>query len=74
MDKPTVRNLVILLISTLVLQTSGCSYRGVYDSLQANQRQQCEKLPQPEYEDCIERVNGDYETYKRQREEVVNES
>lgn len=59
------------LIIFVVIFSSACSSRQVYDALQNNQKFQCQQFPQPEYLDCKERVNESYDDYSRKRNEAI---
>lgn len=50
---------------------AGCGDKAVYDNVQYNKRQQCNQVSAPDYEECINRANKSYETYKREREAVI---
>jgi len=63
--------LVVATISTLLL--SACTTRQIYGSLQVISRDNCNKLPETERSACLNRSQqGDYDTYVRKRNEVVN--
>ncbi len=53
-----------------VLFLAGCSNKAVYEHIQINNRSACNKVPPPQYEECIERTNKSYEEYERERKEL----
>lgn len=57
----------------LLLILSACSQRQVYDSIQINQRNECELLSGVQREECLKRLNPDYQTYDRQRRDLLKE-
>lgn len=57
----------------LFVLISACSQRQVYDSVQTNQRNECELLSGVQREECLKRLNPDYQTYERQRQELLKE-
>ena len=57
----------ITLISTLPMTLSSCSSRNVYEYLQEQGRQECERQPIPQQESCRERYEMDYREYERLR-------
>ena len=59
---------MLLFIPALLL--TACSQKAVYDNIQLNNRLQCDKVPLPEYDACMERASKPYETYERERQEV----
>jgi len=48
---------------------TGCSNKVVYENIQINNRNACNKVPPPQYEECIEHANKSYEEYERERKE-----
>lgn len=61
----------ILAILLIAFSLVGCSNRAVYENIQINQRNDCVKVPPPEYDACMERANKSYGEYERERREVV---
>jgi len=62
-----------LLLLLIVFSLAGCSNKAIYDNVQINKRNACIKVPESQYEECIERANISYEEYERGRKEVVGE-
>lgn len=62
----------ILIVLSLVL-IAGCSNEVIYDSIQANNRQECIKLPPSQYDECMGEANKSYKEYEQEREEVLEE-
>lgn len=60
-----------MFIPMFVLLLVGCSNKAVYDSIQYNNRNECNKVPPSQYDECIERASKPYEEYKREREEAI---
>lgn len=52
----------------LALAVSGCTTGAMYEGARNAQRNQCLKLPESERQACLERIQDDYPTYKRQRD------
>jgi len=52
---------------------SACSQREVYDSIQTNQRNECELLSGVQRQECLSRLSPDYQTYERQRKDLLKE-
>ncbi|WP_242634364.1 hypothetical protein [Marinobacter salicampi] len=50
---------------------AGCSSKAVYDNVQLNNRTDCNRVPPPQYEECIERTDKSYEEYERERKELI---
>ena len=61
----------ILLLGALLL--SGCSERQFYEAMRNSQRVECSKLPAKQYEDCLEQHDETYDSYKRARDEAVEQ-
>lgn len=60
-----------LMIILAIFAIAGCSNKAVYDNIQLNNRNECSKVPPPQYERCMERANQSYDDYERERKEVV---
>ena len=63
---------VMLLIFTIGL--SGCAAKDLYNATQQNRLQECAKLYGAQRQECEQRYQKDYETYQREREEVLAQS
>ena len=61
------RVIFIILLMTLLV---ACSNKQAYNAVQANQRSQCQKLPNSEYEECKQREQLSYEQYQEERKKV----
>lgn len=57
-----------LLAIVLVLAVSGCTTGAMYEGARNTQRNHCLKLPESERQACLDRIQDDYPTYKRQRD------
>lgn len=57
-----------LALSTLLMQS--CGTEQVYEGLRNRQRIECQKLPKSELEECLKRVDVNYEEYRQKRDEV----
>lgn len=62
-----------MLMPLMMFAATGCSYKAVYDNIQINQRNECLKLPQAQYDECMERASKSYEEYEKEREEYERE-
>ncbi|HHJ21229.1 MAG TPA: hypothetical protein ENJ84_15600 [Gammaproteobacteria bacterium] len=47
---------------------TGCSNKAIYENIQLNNRNDCIKLPQSQYEDCVRSANKSYEEYEQERQ------
>ena len=61
----------IIGITILILLSCGCSNQATYEALQQGQRNECEKLPQGQYEDCMREADVPYGQYERERQEAI---
>ena len=62
------RNIVIAIFISLA---SGCNNQATYEAVQQGQRNECAKLPQGRYEDCIREIGVSYGEYERERLELI---
>ena len=60
----------ILLLALIFI--GSCSHKQMYEVLQIKQQNDCLKLPQSEYESCMESTEKPYEQYKEERQEMKN--
>lgn len=54
-----------------IVLLSGCSQHQMYDSIQVNQRNECERLSGIQRDECLKQLGPDYQTYERQRRELL---
>ena len=52
---------------------SACTQRGYYESIQTSQRNECERLAGSQRDECFRRLGPDYQTYERQRQELLTD-
>ena len=62
----------IIGIALLISLSCGCNNQATYEAVQQGQRNECAKLPQGAYEDCMREVDTPYDEYERQRQETIN--
>jgi hypothetical protein len=60
--KPLLKLLAIALAATILL---ACTHEELYETTQGNQKLNCQKLPDDQYEQCIKDANQSYEDYER---------
>ena len=56
----------------LLLALSGCSSRALFENAQHNKRNECQRLPPSQYDECMERARQTYDEYRKAREEVID--
>lgn len=59
----------IILFAVCVL--TACSQREIYNSVQTSNRNECELLSGVQRKECLDRLAPDYQTYERQRQELL---
>ena len=59
----------IVIVSLLFF---GCSNKSIYNNVQLNNRQSCQKLPPSQYDECIKQTEKSYDEYERERNEILN--
>jgi hypothetical protein len=67
--------IVKLLISSFIcVSLLGCTKKELYESIQPKYDEaECRKLPQYEYEECINTQAKSYEDYRKEREDIIND-
>lgn len=58
----------ILVLLPLVL-LAACTYEQLYNNARTNEQRECEKLPEPQYKECMESASISYEEYEDARKE-----
>jgi len=53
-----------------LLSIVSCSHQQVYESLQIKQKNDCLKVPESEYDKCMQDAEKPYEQYKEERQEL----
>lgn len=48
-----------------------CSERGYYESIQTSHRNHCQQLAGSQRDECFRQLGPDYQTYERQRQELL---
>ena len=61
----------LMFVFFVLLITSGCSNRALYDNLQSQQHQKCIQDSTVHIKDCESIKEQSYDEYKRQREEQL---
>lgn len=61
-----------IIICSLFIIVAGCSNRGIYENMQANNRLECAELQFFQYEECMEKTNKSYDEYRRERQEAMD--
>lgn len=56
---------------TFCIIASGCTSKELYNAVQQNRLQKCSELYGPQREECEAQYQKDFETYNREREEVI---
>jgi hypothetical protein len=60
-----------LLCAALIATVQACGTQQVYDGLQASKRHQCQRYPEPDRTKCLATTDKDYETFRRERDEML---
>ena len=60
-----------LLCTALWLGVQGCSTQQFYDGFQAGRRSACQRYAEPDRARCLASNDMDYETYRRQRDDMT---
>ena len=60
----------VVVVFFAVIVVAGCSNRQVYDAALSSQRIQCSKVPEWDYNKCMEEASKSYDQYEREREDA----
>lgn len=55
----------------ITLSVMACSNKQIYTAVQDNQRLECGKLPQDQYEQCMQELEIPYEEYEQERQVIL---
>lgn len=61
---------LITLVGISLVFVVSCSSKGWYEGMKNREKLLCNQVPPSEYEDCVRQAEGNYEDYRRQREEI----
>lgn len=61
----------IILITLLGVSMAACSNRYVYETIRANNRLDCQKVPVAQQEECQRQASKRYDEYERERQELL---
>jgi hypothetical protein len=64
------RQIIAVLLLPLV---SACSTQNWYTGAQSAQQAHCMQGPYAEYEECMQQSTGDYNTYSKNREQLLKQ-
>jgi hypothetical protein len=59
------------LVTIFLLTQAACSHRGVYEGVQAGNRNDCLMLPPAQYDECMSRSSQSFDDYQRERQEAA---
>lgn len=60
-----------LFVLVFIVFSLGCTNEQIYHGVQANQRNECDKLQLSQREECLKRLPpADYRDYKRERQKL----
>lgn len=63
----------IIPLCLLMVLAAGCSSKQLYNAAQENRLQKCGELHGAQREECEALYQKDYDTYERERQEVLND-
>jgi hypothetical protein len=62
---------MLLFFVVLAVSLCSCTSKEVYNSVQANQRNECDKLQPVQRQECLTRFELDYEKYEQERKKLL---
>lgn len=63
----------LCLLAAMPLLLPACTAQTAYEELKRSNTYECNRLPPNQREDCLKHLPPDYETYQREREEILRE-
>lgn len=68
-------HIIQILVTVILLVTlTACTTQNWYKGAQSAQTAQCMKEPLSEFEDCNEQTKESYDSFKENREQLIDES
>ena len=55
----------------MLLALGACSNQQVYNNVQVNQKNECEKLQLTQRQDCLNKLSPDYNEYEAERKKLI---
>jgi hypothetical protein len=55
----------------MMLSAQACTQRAWYEGAKQRHRNECNKAPPSEREECLRNTSGSYDEYQRQRQEEI---
>ena len=72
-EKTEMKLTKIVPLTLLLVLASGCTSKQLYNAAQQNRLQNCSELQGAQRDECEALYQKDYETYERERQEVLND-
>lgn len=63
----------LFLLISIVFFLQACTSQQLHTLFQGKQQNDCQTVPNSQYEECIERANESYEEYSSKRKEVIED-
>lgn len=63
-------NMVIFIV---VVGLSSCTNQQVYESQRNSNKLECERLPKPQRDECLNHIPPDYNKYEEERQKLLKE-
>ena len=60
----------LIRMSVILAVFSACTHHQAYDSMQTSQKNECEKLPLTQRDDCLKRLTTSYKDYEHERQKL----
>jgi hypothetical protein len=72
-EKAVMKLTKIIPLTLLLVLASGCTSKQLYNAAQQNRLQNCSELQGAQRDECEALYQKDYETYERERQQVLND-
>lgn len=61
----------VLLLSIISMCLFGCSNKQTYEAIQHSDKNDCQKRPPSQVEECLRQTNVSYDEYERNRQDIL---
>lgn len=62
-----------LLVVVITLNLCACTNQQMYNSVQTNRQNECEKLQTVQRQECLKRLGMPYDKYEDERQKLLND-
>ncbi|GEM19255.1 hypothetical protein NONS58_06340 [Nitrosococcus oceani] len=70
-NQPTEKSILVLVLGIGMLLIPACGAKNIYEGTRQSNLNECNLLPESARQECMQRIEDNYEIYKNKREEAI---